>query len=99
MLDQASVPWFVELNRSLHDPSLDDAAYRERIRAASRSLQRLAGELLQRGLQQHPGLDGSALRALLPATALQPTAERLLFPDADALMALEALEALEALRA
>ena len=93
MLDQASVPWFVELNRSLHDPSLDDAAYRERIRAASRSLQRLAGELLQRGLQQHPGLDGSALRALLPATALQPTAERLLFPDADALMALEALRA------
>ena len=93
MLDQASVPWFVELNRSLHDPRLDDAAYRERIRAASRSLQRLAGELLQRGLQQHPGLDGSALRALLPATALQPTAERLLFPDADALAALEALSA------
>ncbi len=93
MLDQASVPWFVELNRSLHDPSLDDAAYRERIRAASRRLQRLAGELLQRGLQQHPGLDGSALRALLPATALQPTAEGLLFPAADALMAPEALRA------
>ena len=85
MLDQASAPWFVELNRSLHDPKLDDEAYRDRIRAASRSLQQLAGELLQRGLQQHPGLDGSALRALLPATALQPPALSLLFPSVEAL--------------
>ena len=87
MLDQASVPWFVELNRSLHDSRLSDADYRERIRAAARTLQQLAGELLQRGTHEHPGLDGTALRALLPATALLPAASSLLFPTADELMA------------
>jgi flavin-dependent dehydrogenase len=68
MLDQAAVPWFVELNRSLHD-TLDDAAFRERIRTATKTLERLAAELLQRASSEHPGLDGSALRALLPAAA------------------------------
>lgn len=87
MLDQASVPWFVELNRSLHDAPLDDTAYRERIREATRTLQRLAAELLQRGTQEHPGLDGRALQALLPAAALQPAATSLLFPSAEALAA------------
>jgi len=89
MLDQASVPWFVELNRSLHD-TLDDAAFRERIRKAATTLQRLAAELLQRGSGEHPSLDGSALRALLPAAALQPQATSLLFPSADALALLPA---------
>ena len=87
MLDQASVPWFVELNRSLHDSRLSDADYRERIRAAARTLQQLAGELLQRGTHEHPGLDGTALRALLPATALLPASSSLLFPTPDELMA------------
>ena len=87
MLDQAAVPWFVELNRSLHDSRLSDADYRARIRAAAHTMQRLAGELLQRALQAHPGLDGGALRALLPATALAPVDDSLLFPSADALMA------------
>ena len=87
MLDQASVPWFVELNRSLHDARLSDADYRSRIRDAARTLQQLAGELLQRGTQEHPGLDGSALRALLPASALLPVHDSLLFPSADELMA------------
>ena len=87
MLDQASVPWFVALNRSLHDSRLSDAEYRERIRAAARTLQQLAGELLQRGQQEHAGLDGAALRALLPATALLPVVDGLLFPSAQALMA------------
>ena len=85
MLDQASVPWFVELNRSLHD-QLDDAAFRERIRTATRTLQQLAAELLQRGCSEHPTLDGTALRALLPATALAPQTTSLLFPSADELL-------------
>ncbi len=85
MLDQASAPWFVELNRSLHD-TLDDAAFRERIRAATRTLQRLAGELLRRGTREHPSLDGTALHALLPAAALQPQSESLLFPSVDELL-------------
>jgi flavin-dependent dehydrogenase len=87
MLDQASVPWFVELNRSLRDSSLSDSVYRQRIRDAALTLQRLAGELLQRGLQEHPGLDGSALQALLPPQALQAPAHSLLFPSAATLMA------------
>ncbi|MDO9074917.1 MAG: tryptophan 7-halogenase [Rubrivivax sp.] len=86
MLDQASAPWFVELNRSLHD-TLDDDAFRDRIRAATRTLQRLAGELLLRGTGDHPSLDGSALRALLPQAALQLQPESLLFPSVDALLA------------
>ncbi|MFY9511931.1 MAG: NAD(P)/FAD-dependent oxidoreductase [Rubrivivax sp.] len=84
MLDQASVPWFVELNRSLHD-RLDDQAFRARIRAAATTLQRLAGEMLQRAADEHPQLDTQALRALLPAWALQPQAQSLLFPSASEL--------------
>jgi flavin-dependent dehydrogenase len=87
MLDQASVPWFVELNRSLHDENLSDAEFRERIRQAALTLQQLAGELLQRGLQEHPGLDGSALAALLPPHAMEKPAMSLLFPSAEALAA------------
>jgi flavin-dependent dehydrogenase len=87
MLDQASVPWFVELNRSLHDANLSDAEFRERIRQAALTLQQLAGELLQRGLQEHPGLDGSALAALLPPQALEKPAMSLLFPSAEVLVA------------
>ena len=84
MLDQAAVPWFVELNRSLHD-RLDDGAFRSRIRAAAAMLQQLAGELLDRGTREHPGLDGSTLRALLPGAAWRPDAPRMLFPSADEL--------------
>ena len=87
MLDQASVPWFVELNRSLHDTALSDEAFRQRIRQAALTLQQLAGELLQRGLAEHPSLDGSALMALLPPHALEKPAHSLLFPSAEALAA------------
>ena len=93
MLDQASVPWFVELNRSLHDAALGDEAFRARIRQAALTLQQLAAELLQRGTHEHPQLDGSALRALLPAAALQPRDEQLLFRSADALQSELAAEA------
>jgi flavin-dependent dehydrogenase len=85
MLDQASVPWFVELNRSLQDNALSDDEFRQRIREAALRMQQLAGELLQRGLHEHPGLDGSALRALLPTQALQKPTQSLLFPSAEAL--------------
>lgn len=85
MLDQAAVPWFVELNRSLHDRDLGDDAFRARIRDAVQRLQALAAELLQRGLAEHPQLDGRALQALLPAAALQAPAEPLLFPSASEL--------------
>lgn len=64
MLDQASLPWFAELNRSLNDV-LDDAQFRARVRASAAQLRTLAAEMLARACAEHPQLDGGALRALL----------------------------------
>ena len=74
MLDQAALPWFAELNRSLTD-TLDDAEFRHRIRASSVQLQALAREIATRACTEHPGLDSSALRVLAgdePAHAAEP---------------------------
>jgi flavin-dependent dehydrogenase len=64
MLDQASVPWFVELNRSLGD-TLDDAAFRARLSEAADRLLALAGQLLARAETEWPAIDAQALRPLL----------------------------------
>lgn len=64
MLDQAALPWFAELNRSLGD-QLDDAAFQARMRASAEQLRALAGEILRRAGGEHPGLDDRALRAVL----------------------------------
>ncbi len=66
MLDQASLPWFAELNRSLLD-TLDDAAFRAKLKGAALTLRKLATEMLARSAQEHPRLDGSALQAALEA--------------------------------
>ena len=66
LLDQAALPWFVELNRALVEP-LDDAAWRDSLRSAARRLRVVATELLERGCSEHAALDGSALRATLVA--------------------------------
>jgi flavin-dependent dehydrogenase len=66
MLDQASLPWFAELNRSLQD-SLDDAAFRSKLKTAARTLRMLATEVLARGAEEHPRLDGRVLQAVLDA--------------------------------
>jgi hypothetical protein len=63
MLDQASLPWFAELNRSLND-TLDDAQFRARLRDSTERLKLLAREMLARARADHPALDGSALEAL-----------------------------------
>ncbi len=86
MLDQASAPWFVELNRALRDP-LDDAAFRTRVRGLAVQLQSLAAQIVQRATREHPQLDASALRALLPPDAAHADDEPLLFPPAEALAA------------
>ena len=78
MLDQAALPWFAELNRSLND-TLDDAQFRARVRGSVEQLRTLAAEMLARAGAEHPGLDGGALRALLAAgTARHADAGRLL---------------------
>ncbi|MBI5256209.1 MAG: tryptophan 7-halogenase [Burkholderiales bacterium] len=80
MLDQASLPWFAELNASLND-TLDEAAFRAQLRANTQMLQALAGEILERALATHPALDATALQALLgPAPAAGGPAPRRLFP-------------------
>ena len=64
MLDQAALPWFAELNRSLND-ELGDAAFRARIRTSTAQLNALAAEMLARASADHPELDGRALHALV----------------------------------
>lgn len=75
MLDQASVPWFVELNRSLAD-TLDDAAFRTRLSEAADRLLALAQQLLQRAEAEWPDIDAAALRA-----AVQGRVPAAAYPD------------------
>ena len=53
MLDQAALPWFAELNRSLVDV-LDDGAFDARLRDNSALLARLAAEIRDRARTQVP---------------------------------------------
>ncbi len=64
MLDQASLPWFAELNQSLNDKGLDDDQFRDRIRASTLQLKALARDMLARARADHPALDCPALQAL-----------------------------------
>ena len=64
MLDQADMPWFAELNRSLND-TLDTPAFAERIRDSHERLYALAAEILARARAEHPGLDAGELGRLL----------------------------------
>jgi flavin-dependent dehydrogenase len=70
MLDQASLPWFAELNRGLRD-QLDEVEFRARIVESVALLDTLAREIVARATQRCPQLDASAVLALLddPATA------------------------------
>ena len=65
--DQAEVPWFAELNRSLPDP-LDDEAFRAKLRDAARLLRTLATEILARGEADYAAADHAPLHAALAAT-------------------------------
>src|SRR4030095_11441821 len=64
MLDQASLPWFAELNRGLRD-ELDEAGFRARIIESVALLDTLAGEIVARAVQRCPQLDASAVLELL----------------------------------
>ncbi len=66
MLDQASVPWFVALNRSLAD-TLDEQAFRHRLCQSALRLRTLATEIMDRGCTEQPALDGGPLRAAIQA--------------------------------
>jgi hypothetical protein len=83
MLDQAALPWFSELNKSLND-TLDDAAFRERIRHSTRQMRALAIEIAARA-RSRDGVESAALSALLqqerqgPAAAADAAASPMLF--------------------
>jgi hypothetical protein len=66
MLDQADLPWFAELNRSLLD-RLGDVAFRERIRFSTRQMRALAEEIAVRAAEA--GVDVQRLRRLLEIDA------------------------------
>ncbi|HEY2561028.1 MAG TPA: NAD(P)/FAD-dependent oxidoreductase [Caldimonas sp.] len=66
MLDQAALPWFDELNRSLND-RLDDRRFRERIVASTRLMRNLAAAILRRA-GATAGVDDAGLDDLLATT-------------------------------
>lgn len=82
MLDQASLPWFAELNRGLTDP-LDATALAQRLQHNLAQLDTLALQIVAYARTGHPGLDGSAVNASLSDTAraVLPLGESLLFPQ------------------
>ena len=67
MLDQAEMPWFAELNRSLSD-TLDAPGFVQRIRDANARLSRLAAEIVQRAHADHPDLPAFDLTPLRRST-------------------------------
>ena len=73
MLDQASLPWFAELNRSLRDV-LDDSAFRERVCNNVARLEQLAGEIVAMALHDAP-----QLRATVPPDIAASVDRHLLF--------------------
>jgi len=64
MLDQASLPWFSDLNKSLND-SLDDAGFRARIRDSTRQMRALAAEIADRARISAGHSDSARLDRLL----------------------------------
>jgi flavin-dependent dehydrogenase len=71
MLDQYRIDWFREMNGALND-SLDDAALEARIADNIARMRWLAGEILARARDVHPGIEAPALDALLTGMDLQP---------------------------
>jgi flavin-dependent dehydrogenase len=79
LLDQASLPWFAELNRGLTD-TLDDAAFQRRMTASFAQLGTLAAQIVAQATAEHPGLDGRAVIALVDPRAGDATASMLFAP-------------------
>ncbi|MEO7853513.1 MAG: NAD(P)/FAD-dependent oxidoreductase [Rubrivivax sp.] len=77
--DQAALPWFVELNRSLGD-TLDDDGVRRRLQQAPLLLATLATELLQRCRDACPALDSGPLRVAIDAAGGPRTTSPPLLP-------------------
>jgi flavin-dependent dehydrogenase len=80
MLDQASAPWFVDLNRSLIQP-VDDAGFRLRLRDTAQRMATLAQQIVDRALAEHQELPAEGLRAVIAAAGgTHARFEDMLFP-------------------
>ena len=64
LLDQPSLPWLVELNRSLLDEP-GTLPFKQRLQGSARRLRPLTIEILDRAAQQYPRLDGATLQAAI----------------------------------
>jgi hypothetical protein len=81
LLDQAALPWFAELNRSLGD-TLDDAAFDARLRRNTALLHELAAEIAERARPSTPAAALADVEALLAEFAAPPGSGELLFAPA-----------------
>jgi flavin-dependent dehydrogenase len=79
MLDQASLPWFAELNRGLTD-RLDDAAFGRRMAQTFGQLDALARQIVEQAIAEQPALDGRAVLDLVDPRAGTTDAPPMLFP-------------------
>ncbi len=64
LLDQVRLKWFAELNGGLRD-SLDDDAFKARIRQGALQLRQLAREIVSTSRREHPKLDATKVLMLL----------------------------------
>lgn len=83
MLDQASLPWFAELNASLRRPCADSREFQDRVRGCVAQLRTLAAQIRDEAQRAHPQLQDAAIDALLgqnmPATPVDRTQGAMLF--------------------
>jgi hypothetical protein len=80
LLDQASLPWFSELNRGLRD-DLDEEAFRARVIEYTGLLNSLAAEIIEKACGEKSSLDATEVRKLLSAVPAT-VSESLLFTKA-----------------
>lgn len=82
MIDQANLPWFRELNRSLTD-ELTASEFSARMKQNFVQLDALAKEIVERATHEYPALDTAEITALLGLEKSSSLAEEtLLFPKA-----------------
>src|SRR5262245_16963337 len=81
LLDQAALPWFAELNRSLGD-TLDETAFDARMRRNAGLLHELAAEILVRARGAAPAAEIAAVEKLLADFTAPASAGMLLFKPA-----------------
>jgi hypothetical protein len=75
MLDQASLPWFAQLNKELRD-ELTDAQFMERMDKQLLQLHELAAEIIVTSQRDYPALDVQSLRGLIKPEVLAQASGR-----------------------